>query len=113
MKKYDQIHETVLKDIFDIYNSVKDLSSGELENMVQNHKKGRSISSVARKSNDLICVFPVLASKNISIDTQAIISKAIEKNCVAMMQMLFSAIPVSDADNAFDYISQFHTILLR
>ena len=109
MKKYDQIHETVLKDIFDIYNSVKDLSSGELENMVQNHKKGRSISSVARKSNDLICVFPVLASRNISIDTQAMISKAIEKNCVAMMQMLFSAIPVSDADNAFDYISQFHT----
>ena len=109
MKKYDQIHETVLKDIFDIYNGVKDLSKGELENMVQNHKKGRSISSVARKSNDLICVFPVLASRNISIDTQAMVSKAIEKNCVAMMQMLFSAIPVTDADNAFDYISQFHT----
>lgn len=109
MKKYDQIHETVLKDIFDIYNGVKDLSKGELENMVQSHKKGRSISSVARKSNDLICVFPVLASRNISIDVQAMISKAIEKNCVAMMQMIFSAIPVSDADNAFDYISQFHT----
>ena len=109
MKKYDQIHETVLKDIFDIYEGIKGLSDGELKNMISTHKKGNSISSVARKSNDLICVFPVLASKNVSIDAQSMVAKAIEKNCVAMMQMLFSAMPLSTADNAFDYISQFHT----
>ena len=110
MKKYDQIHETVLKDIFDIYNGIKGLADGELDDLIAKHKsRTRSMKSIARTSNDLICVFPVLASRAISIDNQAATSKAIEKNCVAMLQMLFSAIQLTDADNAFDYIKTFHT----
>ena len=109
MKRYDQIHETVLKDVLNIYDTFKDLASGELGDLIKKHKSSRSISSIARKSNDLMCVFPVLASRNISIDVQAMASKAIEKNCVAMLQMLFSAMQLSDADNAFDFIQTFHT----
>ena len=109
MKKYDQIHESIVKDIFDMYNGITDMADGELSDMIRKHKNTRAISSIARKSNDLICVFPVLASRNISMDVQAMAAKAIEKNCVAMLQMLFSAMQLSDADNAFDFIQTFHT----
>ena len=109
MKKFDQIHETVLKDILDLYDDLKDFSDGELGDLISKHKKTRSITSIARSSNDLICVFPVLASRNVAIDNQAMVSKAIEKNCVAMLQMLFSATQLTNADNAIDYINTFHT----
>lgn len=109
MKKYDQIHETVLKSIFDMYEDIKSLTNGELADLISKHKNNRVVRSIARSSSDLICVFPVLTSRNISIDVQAMISKAIEKNCVSMLQMLFSAIQLSDAKDAYQYISTFHT----
>ena len=109
MKKYDQIHESVLKDIFDVYNDIKELSNGELADFINRHRGRRVGASIARTSNDLICVFPVLASRNISIDTQAMATKAIEKNCVSMLQIIFSAFQLSSADNAAEFIQQFHT----
>lgn len=109
MKKYDQIHETVLKTIFDIYDDLDSLTAGGLEEFISKHKGKKTIRSIARSSNDLICVFPVLASRNIAIENQAMVCKAIEKNCVAMLQMLFSAVQLSDAKDAFDYINTFHT----
>lgn len=108
-KNYERIHETVLKDVLDIMNTVVDLSDGELEDIVARHKNKTSIKSIARSSNDLICAFPVMASRSISIDIQAMNAKAIEKNCVAMLQILFSAMQLSTADNAFEYLQNFHT----
>ena len=113
MKKFDQIHETVLKDAIDIFTGIRDIVSDDdgLEKLIAKHtgRKSTYIRSIANKSNDLICVFPVMSSRNIAIGNQAMVSKAIEKNLVAMLQMLFSAIQVSDADNAFEYIKTFHT----
>lgn len=113
MKKFDQIHETVLKDAIDIFTGIRDIVSDDdgLEKLIAKHtgKKSNYIRSIANKSNDLICVFPVMSSRNIAIGNQAMVSKAIEKNLVAMLQMLFSAIQVADADNAFEYIKTFHT----
>ena len=113
MKKFDQIHETVLKDAIDIFTGIRDIVSDDdgLEKLIAKHtgRKSTYIRSIANKSNDLICVFPVMSSRNIAIGNQAMVSKAIEKNLVAMLQMLFSAIQVSDADNAFEYIKSFHT----
>lgn len=113
MKKFDQIHETVLKDAIDIFTGIRDVVSDDdgLEKLIAKHtgKKSNYIRSIANKSNDLICVFPVMSSRNIAIGNQAMVSKAIEKNLVAMLQMLFSAFQVADADDAFEYIRTFHT----
>ena len=109
VKNYERIHETVLKDALDIMDAIIDLSDGELEDLIARHKGKKSIRSIARSSNDLICAFPVMASRSISIDVQAMNAKAIEKNCVAMLQILFSAMQLSSADNAFEYIQNFHT----
>lgn len=108
-KRYDQIHETVLKDICDIFEMLNGLSDEDFAGFVKRHKQGRSIRSIARASNDLICAFPVISSRNIAIDNQAMVSKAIEKNCVSMLQILFSAMQLTTADNAIDFIRQFHT----
>lgn len=113
MKKFDQIHETVLKDAIDIFTGIRDIVSDDdgLEKLIAKHtgRKSTYIRSIANKSNDLICVFPVMSSRNIAIGNQAMVSKAIEKNLVAMLQMLFSAFQVADADDAFEYIKTFHT----
>ena len=113
MKKFDQIHETVLKDAIDIFTGIRDIVSDDdgLEKLITKHtgRKSTYIRSIANKSNDLICVFPVMSSRNIAIGNQAMVSKAIEKNLVAMLQMLFSAFQVADADDAFEYIKTFHT----
>lgn len=114
MKKFDQIHETVLKDAIDIFTGLHDLVADDdgLEKLIGRHKNKTTnnyIRSIANKSNDLICVFPVLSSRNIAISNQAMVSKAIEKNLVAMLQMIFSAIQVSDAQDAFEYVRNFHT----
>lgn len=109
MKKYDQIHETVLKTVFDLYDEINDIADrGDLD-FLNRHRNTANLRSIARASNDLICVFPVLSSRNISIDAQSMISKAIEKNCVSMLQILFSAYQLTDSKDAIDYISTFHT----
>lgn len=104
MNKCEQIHETVIRDIIDVVSDVK--NSDEVS-MVLN--RNQSYRSIAQASSNLVLVFPVLASNNINISNASMISKAIERKAVSMLQMLFSAISVSNADNALDYIKHFHT----
>lgn len=101
-----RIHETVIRDILDLMTDLRD--SDEVK-MIQNRDNGRSIKSIADASSNLTLVFPVLCSNSISAETASMITKAIERKCVTMMQLLLSACSVSDADDAFDYISTFHT----
>lgn len=108
MQNYKSIHETVLRDIVDIAQGVKD--SDEVQK-VSNYNDKNSWKSIANKAEALTLVFPVLASRNISFEAAAMIAKAIERKAVTMLQMLFSAIQISDAQTAFDYIGKFHSNL--
>lgn len=116
MKHYDQIHETAVKEIIDLYDAISSIdaddSKGVLKNIMKNRSSGgyRS-SSISRAADDMTLVFPVLTSRSVDIGTAAMISKAIEKKCVAMLQLLFSAYQVSDKANAVDFIKQFHSNL--
>lgn len=110
-KRYDQIHESIVRDVLDVFDTLKDLTDGEIEDLISKHKTTKSMKSIARSSNDLICVFPVAASRDISIEVQCKVAKAIEKNCVAMLQMLFSANQITDAKSGIDYLRHFHTNL--
>lgn len=97
------IHETIIRDILDVISDVKD--ADELDGF---HNKN-SFSSIAKASNNLTLVFPVIVSKGLTIDSAAMVTKAIERKCVMMLQMLFSAMNISNSDNAMEYIKQFHT----
>ena len=109
MNNCQMIHETVVKDIIDIISDIKDFD--EIEWINNRNTNGRMIGSIAKRASNLILVFPVLVSNSLSIQTASIISKAIERKCVALLQILFSSINLTNADNLYDYIAQFHSNL--
>lgn len=96
------IHESIIRDIIDLAN----IADGD--DMTVNPFSNKVYKSVAAATDKLTLIFPVFCSNNISIENSVMVSKAIERKCVTMMQMLFSAMQISDARNAIDYISKFH-----
>ena len=90
------IHETILKDIVDVLSDVKDIDEIQFE-----LGKSKSIKSIADATSNLTLVFPVVVSTDMDITSAMMISKAIERKCVAMLQMLLSAFQITDAKNIF------------
>lgn len=105
MNECQRLHETIVRDIYDVINDVKDYD--EIEWM----RKRNNTGSIARRASNLVLVFPVITSTSLSIQTATIISKAIERKCVSLLQILFSAMQLSEVDNMYDYLKQFHTNL--
>ena len=78
------------------------------------NNSAHSSGSIAKRAAGLILTFPVLVSTAIKIDNAILISKAIERKCVSLLQILFSAVNLadySDTSNLYDYLSKFHTNL--
>lgn len=101
----NMIHETVIRDIADVIYDVK--NADELKGFMNK----KSFRSVAQASSNLTLVFPIITSKNMSMDNASMVAKAMERKAVSMLQMLFSAISISAVDNGLEYISNFHTNL--
>lgn len=99
------MHETVIRDIVDIIN---DTSKSEY---IKGFRANDSFKSIANASDALTLVFPVITSRTISIENATMITKAIERKAVTMLQMLFSAINVNNSNNGLDYLKKFHTNL--
>lgn len=76
---------------------------------VQNASR-RGYGSLVKAANNLTLVFPVIASKTISINTDILIMKAIERKAVTMLQMVFSAIQIADknVEDVYGYLAKFH-----
>ena len=101
------IHETIIRDILDVIDDVKD--ADELLPGISN--RSNSFKSIASASSNLTLVFPVIMDRNISIDSASMITKAIERKAVTMLQMLFSALCISDSKDGIEYVKNFHTNL--
>ena len=105
------LHETVVRDIVDVLKNVNDLDKLKWIDFWNGQGKN-DVGSIARRSSNLILVFPVLTSTSISIGTATMIQKAIERKCVALLQILFSSIQFcQDAENIQQYIRKFHNNL--
>lgn len=109
------IHETSLGHIMDIWDSLTDIAKEAdrkkvLEKAKKNSNPLGSSSSIARAASNLTLVFPVLCDRGISIEAASMVSKAIEKNIVSMLQRLFASwqIAGSDVKSLSDYLSKFH-----
>ena len=87
------VHETIVRDIFDVVNDIKDFDQ------VEWLRKKNSVGSIARRSSNLVLIFPVIVSNTLSIETAMIISKAIERKCTSLLQILFSSMQLTDVDN--------------
>lgn len=81
----------------------------ELSNRTSgNYGTRYSYSSIAKAASDLVAVFPILCSSNVSRDTASLITKAIEQQGCIAMQLVLSAINLSSAADGFEYLKKFH-----
>ena len=84
------------------------VSGKEISELIDDPYRG----SIARRASDLVLVFPVIVTTSIDIKTAIMISKAIERKCVSLLQILFSSMNMSefkDIKTLQDYIKRFHT----
>lgn len=102
MGNCQMLHETIVRDVIDVIDGVKNYDQIEWIN-----NKNRT-GSIAKQASNLVLVFPVLVSNSLSIATAAMITKAIERKCSALLQILFASINITDADDLQDFIGKFH-----
>lgn len=107
MNKYKALHETPIRAAMDLI----DLFSGlDVDEVLDKTKRSPYAStSIARIASNMTLVFPVMCSTSLGIDTDMMIMKAIERKCVTMLQILFSAYQVSDVKDAQEFINKFHS----
>jgi len=117
MHQSQQINKTIMRDIVNI---CEDTSIADVVNAVGNAadvgskwlSAGRHNSgSISRRASDLVLTFPVLVSTSLKWDTAMLLTKAIERKCVSLLQILFSAMNLTnykDTKSLYDYIGKFH-----
>ena len=98
------IRETVIKDVVDL---LSDFDEHE-DKLYKRYKKDKYKTSISKSSKDLIMTFPVICSNTIDPKTATMISKAIERKCVTMLQLLFAANMDCNSKSAEDFIKHFH-----
>lgn len=102
MNSCEILHETIVRDVYDIMHGLKDFD--EIEWL----RNKNTVGSIAKRASNLTLVFPVLVSNSLSIQTAMMISKAIERKCAILMQILFASMQVSDSNDLRDYLDKFH-----
>lgn len=101
----EQIHETVIGEIEEVIRGAKELRKDT--KMLGN----KSWTSIAKATSNLTLTFPVLISRNVPIETAQIVTKACERDDVSMLQVLFSAMSATIAEDGLEYIKKIHTNL--
>ena len=100
------LHETIVKDVIDLFDTIRDT---DIEDIIEKRNRSPySKTSLAKLTDNLVCVFPVMVSSSLSIDSATMIMKAIERKAAVMLQLLFSAYQVQNANNLADVLGQFH-----
>ena len=106
MSEYRPFNESIVGDIFDIVDLIKNT---DIDDMFDGKKRSPySSTSIAKKTSNLVCVFPVMVSSSLSIDTAIMNMKAIERKATIMLQLLFSSYRVQDLKDTEQILSQFH-----
>lgn len=116
MQKFDSIHETGILDIIKAADmgtsAAADTAKKAADNFFTPSKNGiGKMSSLNSAAQGLTLTFPCLCSTSLSIESAGMITKALERKDVALLQILFSAYNLTSADNAADFLKDFHTNL--
>lgn len=115
-RDYTTLHEGFFKDIIDlalsddVFEKFWDKTQGIFKNKDKSRSKFNNALSknIASAAKGLTAVFPVIVTEATPIDQAVMISKAVERKAVAMLQMLFAANQITNANNAYDYLNKFH-----
>ena len=115
-RDYTTLHEGFFKDIIDLvlsddtFEKFWDKTQKVFKNKDTSCSKFNDAISknIASAAKGLTAVFPVIVTEATPIDQAVMISKAVERKAVAMLQMLFAANKITNARNAYDYLNKFH-----
>ena len=117
---FTTIHEGFLRDIITLamdasnsgpWNHFTNKAAEKLLGADPNpHAKFNKVVSqnIAKAAKGLTAVFPVIVTEATPLDQAVMISKAVERKCVGMLEMLFASASIDSATNAYDYLSKFH-----
>lgn len=91
------------------FNSIIDLISDTGGTLLDKSlNRTRAFRNISRATADLILTFPVIVEESVPLASANLITKAVEQNAVSMLQILFSAIMVTNNKDAFDFVSKVH-----
>lgn len=125
-RDYKTLHEAnILTDLIDsvsnaanspttgIFDSIKRGIGRKVlkQNYEDNYDGPRINGNIAKSALALTAVFPVIVTEATDVDKAVMISKAIEKKAVTMLQMLFAANQITNASSATAYLNKFHNNL--
>lgn len=102
---FNQIHETVVTDIFETIRDGIRLAGDAINPKTA---KVRNSRSLARATSGLTLAFPVICTNTLPLETATMIAKAIERKNVSMLQMAFSAYNITSDTDAISHLSKFH-----
>ena len=99
------LNEDAVKSIVDLI----DIAKGAIDT-AQNglQKSNYSYSSAAKAASNLVAVFPVLCSTNVSADTASLITRLMERKGATILQLALMASGITNAQNGIEFLRQFH-----
>lgn len=114
--------EGFLKNLLDYVSSSKPDTGNPIANTVtglagfikgdNKNRPSRALTgNIAKTAMGLTAVFPVIVTEATALDQAVMIAKAIEKKAVGLLEMIFAANQITDAQNAKDYLNQVHNNL--
>lgn len=112
-RDYRTLHEGFLKDIIGIVSddgidAIWNKTKSFFEKKDDSKFNSAISKNIATATKGLTAVFPVIVTEATPIDQAIMISKAVERKAVAMLEMLFAANQITSATNAYDYLNKFH-----
>ena len=102
------LHETGIKDIIDVMKDGIDQAEDVVGSFSRRPNLATS-SSLNKAIEGLILVFPVLCTTTVSIETASMLSRAVERKAITILQIAFSAFNITNSTDALDFVKQFHT----
>lgn len=104
----DNIYEasSVVKDVTDI---IKD-GLNKADSVVGSTSISRA-SSLSKATSGLNIIFPCLVSNTINPETAMMVSRAVERKAVSLLQIAFSAFDITNSKDPVEYLRNFHTNL--
>lgn len=122
MQKFNSIHETALKGIVDVVSTGLKTAqtaatnvTNKIDNVTKTSNTGTDAVAKMRSLNSaaqgLTLTFPCMCSSSLSIESANLITKALERKDVSLLQIVFSAYNLTSATNAADFLKNFHTNL--
>ena len=100
---------SIMSGISNFVKSVNAINKGAEDsyNSKKNNLNTLNKSSIMKASKDLVMSFPVICSTSLSADTAVMIQRAIERNCVTTLQMIFASASLQ-GNSGIEVIKQWH-----